>query len=317
MTARHIPLVLITDENFAMQTSVAITSILANKAPGTTYDIRVIAAGCDKEALGPMAGMDGVRILEASLNGYKDIRQLDHIPIAALLKFAICDLVPDHDKLIYLDGDVIVRDDLSSLYELDLEDFYAAALFYLREPDSPRLKINSGVMLFNTAKMRQDGMPDKLMAFRRSLGDKPSMDQQTFNMMLGDRIKPMPVRYNCMAVSFMYDVKYAYTGWDWLQSILQTDYPNVDALIDDACVIHYCTNLKPWAYTHTPQGDEWYKWYLRSPFGNRPLSRKGRLRYYLDVMRQDCRRAGVGAAVQRIIDASWRRLSKTKNTRWG
>ena len=47
-----------------------------------------------------------VNIVEASLEEYRDIKQLAHIPIACLLKFNICDLVSSYEKIIYLDGDI-------------------------------------------------------------------------------------------------------------------------------------------------------------------------------------------------------------------
>ncbi len=36
--------------------------------------------------------------------------------------YDIYDLVPHYDKLLYLDGDIIVRDDLSCLYQIEFEN---------------------------------------------------------------------------------------------------------------------------------------------------------------------------------------------------
>lgn len=62
------------------------------------------------------------------MDKYKDIKQLAHVPLASLLKFDICDLIPQYDKLLYLDGDIIVRQDLSELYQTDLNDNYVAGV---------------------------------------------------------------------------------------------------------------------------------------------------------------------------------------------
>ena len=59
--------------------------------------------------------------MRASLDQYRDIKQLAHISIACLLKFDICELIPSYEKLLYLDGDIIAKDDLTELYETDLE----------------------------------------------------------------------------------------------------------------------------------------------------------------------------------------------------
>ena len=43
----YVPVVFITDDNFIMQTGVAITSLIRNKKATTRYEIYVIAAECD------------------------------------------------------------------------------------------------------------------------------------------------------------------------------------------------------------------------------------------------------------------------------
>ncbi|WCB45554.1 glycosyltransferase family 8 protein [Nitratidesulfovibrio vulgaris] len=308
--AHQIPIVFITDENFVMQTCVAITSVLATKKPETEYAIYVVAADCRAEALDPLRHMQGVRLIEASLDAYKSIRQIAHIPIACLLKFAVCELVPEFDKLIYLDGDIIVREDLSSLYEVDLEDNYAAAVFPRMDPGDPRKKINAGVMLFNAAKMRHDGMHDKLMTYRRNLGDRGSMDQQAFNSMLGDQIKPLHVRYNCMPAQFKDDIERK--GLDYLNQLLCTEYHSLEELVEDGCIIHYSTGFKPWKYSHVPCGDEWRYWYDRSPFAVHKLRCKGRLGQYGDILADEYRKGRIKAVLLRLVKAVWHRVTGKK-----
>ena len=50
MTHTRIPVVMISDDNFIMQTSVTITSLYKNKYADTVYEIFIVMAECSKES---------------------------------------------------------------------------------------------------------------------------------------------------------------------------------------------------------------------------------------------------------------------------
>lgn len=279
---RRIPVVMISDDNYAMQTSVAITSLKKNKAAKTLYEVIIVMAECTEESEKILKSMDceacRITVVKVSLDPYKDIKQISHVPIACLLKFDICELVPWHDKIIYLDGDVIVRKDLTELYETELSDNYAAAVKetnYLRQKNN---LINAGIMIFNAKKMREDHMRDILVDKRKSLGDRGSMDQQTYNIVIKDRIVYLEIKYNCVPGRFLGDSKMEFTIEE-INDMYGTAYKTPKQLIDDAVILHFATGNKPWKYTFAPCAKEWYGYYLESPFGNKPFKRYGRWGY--------------------------------------
>ena len=106
MTENRIPIVMISDDNFVMQTCVAITSLYLNKKQCTTYEIIVVMADCSETSAEMFRKMEReslvITLVHASLAQYRDIKQLAHISIACLLKFDICELIPQYDKLLYL-----------------------------------------------------------------------------------------------------------------------------------------------------------------------------------------------------------------------
>lgn len=180
---RKIPVVLISDDNFIMPTCVAITSLIVNKAPETEYEIYIIMAECSDESYAKIQELNdlgtSVNLIRASLDEYRDIKQLAHISIACLLKFDVSELVPDYDKLLYLDGDIIVRGDLSELYNVELGDSYAAGVKELANITEETGNVNAGIMVFNAKRIRDEKLNIKMREIRRSLGDRSSMDQQT------------------------------------------------------------------------------------------------------------------------------------------
>ena len=270
-TPRAIPVALITDDNFVMQTAVAIRSLLDHRHADTVYDVRVVMAACSDESRARLAAFPEVTIVEASTEAYRDIRQMAHIPIACLLKFDLSELLPDCDRVLYIDGDVIVRDDLSALYAFDLEGHILAAAPQTVLVGTDDKKISAGILLLDAKRMRDEHARDRLVETRRSLGDQRSMDQQSFNLLLGNDMAYLPLRYNCCPVQVR-DAVETY-GLDALNAHYGTDYPSADAAIADAAIVHFATGSKPWLYDNIEYGELWYETYQKTSYRDVPLAR--------------------------------------------
>ncbi|MBP3604427.1 MAG: hypothetical protein J6J79_09815 [Lachnospiraceae bacterium] len=318
MEVKRIPIVMISDDNFVMQTCVAITSLCKNKKSTTIYEVFIVMAECSDESANTFKQMERedciITLVQASLEKYRDIKQLAHISIACLLKFDICELISQYDKLLYLDGDIIVRGDLTELYNTELGDNYAAAvkeLYCMEEDDGC---INAGIMLFNAKKMRVDGMRDILVTTRKSLGDRGSMDQQTYNMVIKNKIQYISIENNCIPGRLVGDVKLSYT-MEQLNSLYGTHYKNVKQLIQNAVIIHFATGNKPWKYTFAPCAKEWYEYYLLSPYGNKPFKRYGRWGYRLHNMKEIFEKNGIDGIIKHILKRIKRKKRK-ENVDW-
>ena len=303
MIEKRIPIVMISDDNFVMQTCVAITSLYLNKNQSTSYEILVVMADCSDSSAETFRKMEkedlAITLVQASLEQYRNIKQLAHISIACLLKFDICELIPQYDKLLYLDGDIIVRKDLAELYETELEENYAAAvkeLYCMKQDDGC---INAGIMLFNAKKMRDDGMRDILVEKRRSLGNRSSMDQQTYNMVIKGKILYLSIAYNCVPGRLIGDAKMNYSVSE-LNQLYATHYENSKQLIKDAVIIHFATGNKPWKYTFAPCAKEWYEYYLKSPYGAKPFKRYGRWGYRFHNLVTILKKNGISGIVKHL-----------------
>lgn len=316
----EIPVVFITDENFIMPTGVAIWSLGESKKPETEYLVYVVMAECSEKSRAEIlkAEREGLRIqiIEAFLDMYRDIKQLAHIPISCLLKFNICELIPSQDKLIYMDGDILVRGDLTELYQIPLEDNVIAGVPELMMLHQNKQLINAGIMLFNAKKMREEGLAEKLAAKRRELGDRGSMDQQTFNLLLSDRTGRLPIKFNCVP-NKLFGTEQKNFPLEKLNALYHTKYVTKRDLLDDAVILHYATGGKPWKYSYVSCADEWYQSFLKSPYSSSKLKRKGALRTHAEGVIRNLRTGGIKAILKRLawyIDA-WRGKNRFKE--WG
>jgi lipopolysaccharide biosynthesis glycosyltransferase len=120
------------------------------------------------------------------------------------------ELLPDVQRVLYLDVDTIVTAPLGPLWETQVADHYLAAVTNVFQLDhlprlaelgfdDPRDYFNSGVVLFNLDLMRRDGAAEKLRDFGRTHSQELWWpDQDALNLVLGSRRLPLHPRWNCM-----------------------------------------------------------------------------------------------------------------------
>ena len=267
-----------------MPTVMAITSVIANKNCTDRYDIYVVANSLSDESIAVFREMETennrILIIQTAEPDKYDGFVMKHFPVTTtdLFKFELPDLLPaDLEKVLYLDGDIIVQKDLASIFNENIETVYAGVVkdyYAVFDPDSfqKRLNVkhkdyfNAGVLLLNLKKMREDHVPELLLQYRNSHKDK-FMDQDTFNAVLKENVKYLSFFYNFMYHCWIYDTKNLadYYGIQMGKSRYEW--------IREALIIHF-TWRKPWQYFDFFASDLWLHYYLLSPFKNNALVRE-------------------------------------------
>lgn len=281
MQYNQIPVVMICDENFAMHTCVALTSLKMNKKENTCYEVYIMVIDCSERAIQKLRELEEnnfrIHIVKTSVDKYKVVKQVAHVPLASLVKFDICELLPQYDKILYLDGDIIVRKDLNSLYETELGEDYVAGVPHSMGIITKERKVNGGVLLFNAKKIRQEKLQEIFVATRLSLGVRKSMDQETFQIVFADKKKFVHPRYNVMMDKVDYEKKY-YSIEDF-NRFYGTAYKNRKEVMDTAAIMHFTGAIKPWKYKFAKGFKEWYSYYQIAFQEEENLVLKGRIQY--------------------------------------
>ena len=124
---------------------------------------------------------------------------------------------PDVERLLYLDCDTIICDDLRPLFETDMGDAaMAVVLDSLTTHYRPRIGFspedsyfNSGVLLFDVANWNKVRAAEKLMELMRS--DRPATfmnpDQDALNIALKEHVTVLSPRYNFQTTHQVYSTK--------------------------------------------------------------------------------------------------------------
>lgn len=274
-----VPVAFICDSHYVIPTVVAITSLAWNKNPHTYYEIYIVAADLSKAEMEIFDQFRGkgidVHIINVTSKKFKDIQNFGHVNSTACFKFDLPDLIPDQDKILYLDSDVLIQKDLSDLFTISIDDYYAGAvkdIGLINNDLHIQNYFNTGVMLLNLEIMRENNTPAALLNIRRSSNGLNYMDQDSFNILLNKKVKLLPVIYNCF-YNFFLKFKDTYT-LDYINKCFGTDYSSVEDIKNDSSIIHLVGYFKPWIYYDVNFAREWDEYYGYSPLKRHPLKRK-------------------------------------------
>lgn len=120
------------------------------------------------------------------------------------------ELLPEVERVLYLDVDTMVVDSLEPLWETDVSEHLLGAVSnvfqdnHLHRPGElgiPSYKdyFNSGVMLMNLREMRRCGAAGQVRRCAIERGEELEWpDQDALNLVLGARRLPLHPRWNCM-----------------------------------------------------------------------------------------------------------------------
>lgn len=169
-----------------------------------------------------------------------------HLSIETMYRLTATEVLPDSvDKILWLDGDIVINKSLKNLYETDIEDYYLCACKGRGKVENYNIRLglpkeyvyfNAGVLLLNIQKMRMDNILDRFKNIVLEYGDRLTwMDQDILNIAFchgGVRYLPSEI-YNCQI------------GRDF--KLNKSQYKT---FIETCCVMHFAAAAKPWNNTY-------------------------------------------------------------------
>lgn len=251
----RIPIVFSTDHNYVMPTCVTIHSLLFTADKDTNFDINVIIDSNvneeDKEKMRrevePFGDRSRISFVEIG-NTFSDGFEIRDISKACYNRLLIPWLLPQYDKVIYSDVDIIFKGDISSAYNIEAGDnlvfgvgsevWKKGLIFkYLKKINlDPEEYINSGFILINSKLQREQNLKDRYLELSKH--KFLYQDQDIINIVCKGKIGHLPYKFNVKPI----------------------DYKTITS--GDTKVIHFF-GLKPWNY-FTYSWMEWWETYKTS-----------------------------------------------------
>ena len=80
-----------------------------------------------------------------------------------LIRAALSKIFPQYDKILSLDCDTIINENISELWDINLDNYYLAAAKEIEKSSNNFYYLNMGVVLFNLKKIREDKKDDEII----------------------------------------------------------------------------------------------------------------------------------------------------------
>lgn len=113
-----------------------------------------------------------------------------------LMRAALSKVFPQYDRVLLLDPDTLVTAPIDDLWDIDLSDYYLAAVQETRNHNHKKVPYyNAGVMLLNLDKLRSDGMDDRIIHEINTVRYE-HLEQDVLNFLCDPYILPLPPEYN-------------------------------------------------------------------------------------------------------------------------
>lgn len=272
----HIPIVAISDGKLAFALGTLFTNLLLTAKDDTFYELNAILApdfpASDVKRIQSLekkfANRCKINIIKMDNRFDKIKNNTGYIANACAYKMCLAEVLPKYDKVIYLDTDVVVFEDLQEMYAIDLGNNYIGGVFspghYLTRRDLitkleiPDLDqyVNAGVLMFNLKQIRKDKLEEKLCALIGSFDD--SVDQHIFNKVCYNRIKLIPWKYNVNQTYL------SLMNSDEIEVFCHKEY--AQEVLAKPVIFHYTGPEKPWYFCNLRFSFIWYQYFRKSPF---------------------------------------------------
>ena len=237
---REIPVFFAVDDGYCPFLAVALQSLIDNSSETNTYSVKVLNTDISDENKRRIAKYErkNVDIEFVDLNYYiKKIKDKlytrDYYSKNTYFRLFIPNLYPQYDKVLYLDSDIVILDDIANLYNFDMGDELVAAapddiiqfneVFQLYAEKvvgvaDYRRYFNAGVLLMNLHQL------EKFLFLLDRIKFAVAQDQDYLNRLCKGRVKLINRVWNRMPI----------------------EDPRIR--IEDVKLIHYNLAYKPWHF---------------------------------------------------------------------
>lgn len=245
-TTKEIPIFFAVDDGYCPFLAVAIQSLIDNASAENTYLIKILNTDISEENKRKIGKYEreNVDIEFVDLNYYiqkvKDkLYTRDYYSKTTYFRLFLPNLYPQYDKVLYLDSDIVILDDIAKLYNTDMGDNLVAAapddviqampVFqdYVEKvvgvADSRRY-FNAGILLMNLHELRRFKFQEKFVYLLDKIKFAVAQDQDYLNRLCKGRVKLLDRTWDRMPI------------------------PDPKIKTEDVKLVHYNLAFKPWHF---------------------------------------------------------------------
>ena len=258
---KQIPIFLSSDNNYAPFVATTIASICDNTE--IYCDFYILDGGINAENKIKIQSLTeryknfSIEYINIDVEKYfKGFIANSYITLPTYYRFIIPHLKPNLEKILYLDVDIIAKNDILELFNIDLGDkvigavkdlgdsYYIAKLKNIVEINPSHPYFNAGVLLIDCEKWRSQNITEKLFDIEKKYrGKLLCNDQDVLNKVFENNYKMLPEKFNALAATCETVIRHYYSKpkpWEIKQNI-----KNSDLLLPDAGLFWHYAEITP------------------------------------------------------------------------
>lgn len=258
----NIPVVLCFDSRILLGAAVTIKSLIEHAKDTTCYDIRILHSDLNLNEQKNLTGLTegtrhniGFHYINPDL--FKNApRSKGSWTEIVYYRFLSSIILPEYEKAIYSDVDVLFKDDLSDLYNTDLSDYEFGAV--RAEKNSPKtighkyFEENkneyifwSGLLLINNKKFNDEKILEKLLENAEKFNSRLKFFDLDLINITCEKIKPLSLKY-CLLQSLAYQEDFTKAKeYAYLKEVYSDE--EIQEAKKSPAIIHYAGKPgKPW-----------------------------------------------------------------------
>lgn len=256
----EIPIFFSVDDTYIPFLAVTIQSLSENISKRNLYKLRILYTNINEKNQNEIKKYENDNIQIEFVNVQNNLEKIegnlltrDYYSNATYYRILIPNLYPEYDKVLYLDADIVILDDIAKLYNKNINNYLIAGVSehwfrkykelqeYAKKVigvSNYKKYINAGIILMNLKELRKIQFEKKFLHLLQNIKYIFAQDQDYFNRICKGRIK--------------------YINECWNASGYIYDKPNPK-------IIHY-TVYKPWQLIDMPNSNYFWNMAKKTTF---------------------------------------------------
>ncbi len=305
----NIPVVFSVDDTYAPMLSVTLQSLIEHSSAQKNYDLFVLTENLNafnKNMLQKqVAGRKNFSLRFFSVKHLitDEIRKKlyieIHVSLATYFRFFIPRIFNQFKKIIYLDADLLICNDIAKLFEITLHDNWLAAVLDIRESIPVKLKMKvsgqnwheyvtkvlklkdpykyfqAGVLIYDIQKFIENNLELRLFKALDIIKVPILSDQDIMNAVFYGHVEFIPTNWN-----LEWQIPLEFNDYRKLLPIKY--FEAYQTALENPYIIHYASSRKPWNEPNIGLADKWWEVAKKTIYYNYFLKRDFSKEYSLN-----------------------------------